>query len=369
MMATNYLGNLRVKLKYFIGLCFLLFLSHCQTTKDLLPVNIDASSSEDLALLQKIRVTEDLFIKNDFKNFLIETEKFKKENPQSLYIQYIRLLEARALLKQGKVSESFDINMDVQNQTFNASKPIYYRALFNSAEIFEAKNDFEKLLAALTECEKNKQYLESRQKWIELPIKLAVAYERLNLGKLSFENVTKAQQGLNQYLKENSLEVSALNQLYYEIGIAPLNWQSHDFQLELNKFSISYKYLVYSMNRDLEPFSKLAKNKMDEQIKWIWQLANTLPMDSFTDRIEQDKIQFYRMTEFSKLLNNIKTLEPLEGQKVLPLQREFYAQVDKILEDALEIIYAKYRYTPPTGESFRHQIFRSRSLVDEQLTK
>lgn len=348
---------------------FILFVALCLTvpltvffgcaSKETKPVEV----APDAALIEAQELDK-VFLLEDVSLFEMKKEKFLKAYPNSIYVQYVHLLSSKLLLKENRRTEALALNTEVQNKTFNANKEIYYQALFESADIYEAQEQFEKSLAALVETEKNKQYLPLRKKLFELPLKLSVAYARLNLSELTFKYLKETQTGLNEFLKTESLDGPAQAKLYLEIGGGLTQWQSNDFDLELRKFLLTYKFLVYSMNRNESGFSDKAQKKLMSQIQWIWNLSQTQRSAPDTDRLEEEKIRFLKMTELSKALNSIKMLEPLEGQKKSPLQDEFFSYIEQVQDIVLEKIFAQYRYTPPTQESFRHQIFRDGLSID-----
>ena len=307
-----------------------------------------------------------IFLLGDRALFEERKEKFLSDHPNSIYIQYIQLLSSKQFLVKNLTTEALALNLEVQNKTYNASKEIYYLALFESADIYEAQELYEKSLAALIESEKNKKFLQARKRLFELPLKLSVAYARLNLNKLSFNYLQMTQTGLNEYLKIEALDNSAQAKLYLEIGGGLTQWQSSDFDLELKKFILTYKFLVYSMNRNDSVFSVKAQVKLINQIQLLWGLIQKKSVQVDVDRIEEEKNQFLKMTEFSKLLNSIKMLEPLDGQKRTLGQEEFFGYINQLQDVVLEKIYAQYKYTPPTQESFRHQIFRDHLTIDAE---
>lgn len=304
------------------------------------------------------------FLLDDSSAFEAKKEAYVKTHPNSIYVQYIQLLSSKMYLKKSMLNEALMANTDVQNKTFNSSKEIYYLALFESADIYEAQEKYDKSLAALVEAEKNKGYLPAKKRLFELPLKLSVAYSRLNLPELTFKYIKETQNGLNEYLKTESLDNTALAKLYLEIGGGLTQWQSNDFSLEIRKFVMTYRFLVYSMNRNDRAFSDQAQKKLKAQIQWIWNLSQTQRAVADLDRLEEEKAQFLKMTEFSKLLNSVKMFEPLEGQKKSPLQEEFFSYIDQVHDVVLERIFAHYKYTPPTQESFRHQIFRENLTIE-----
>lgn len=337
----------------------ILFLGACAYK----PVIQDPASSSDQTQAE-VQELDKIFLLEDSSQFETKRDLFLKTQPNSVYAQYVHLLSSKLYLKKNLLSEALTANQEVQNKTFNANKEIYYLALFESADIYEAQEKYDKSLAALVESEKSKRYLPAKKKLFELPLKLAVAYARLSLNDLSFKYLQEAQMGLNEYLKLEPLDSAALAKLYLEIGGGLSQWQSNEFDLELRKFIMTYKFLVYSMNRNENSISDRAQKKLISQIQWIWNLSQMQRALPGADRIEEEKIQFLKMTELSKLLNSIKMLEPLDGQKKIPLQEEFFNYVGQLQDVVLEKIYAQYKYTPPTQESFRHQIFRDHLTIE-----
>lgn len=340
-----------------IGLCSVLifFTLSCATkpAEKSRPQEADGSQ-----IRMRVQELDKIFLLEDVPLFETKREAFLTDYPNSVYVQYVYLLSSKLFLKKNLLNEALSANLEVQSKTFKANKEIYYLAIFESADIYEAMESYDKSLAALNEAERNKEYLPKRARLFEVPLKLSVAYARLNLNDLAFKYIKGTQAGLNEYLKEEPLDGADLAKLYLEIGGGLSQWQSNEFDLELRKFHLTYKFLVYSMNRNEGSFSDKAQKKLIGQIQWIWNLSQTKRSLPDSDRIEEEKNQFLKMTEFSKLLNSIKMLEPLEGQKKTLLQEEFFSYVGQIQEVVLEKIYAQYKYTPPTQESFRHQLFR-----------
>lgn len=340
-----------------VAVCFVFIGCASKDVKKEEPVMADTSQADAQEL-------DRIFLLEDFDFFETKRDAYLKAYPNSQYIQYIYLLSSKVNLKKNFLTEALAINQEVQNKTFSSNKEIYYLALFESADIYEAQEKFDKSLAALVEAEKNKNYLPPKKRLFELPLKLSVAYSRLNLNELTFKYIKETQSGLNEYLKLEALDNTALAKLYLEIGGGLTQWQSNDFALELRKFLMTYKFLVYSMNRNDLAFSGKAQAKLKGQIQWIWNLSQAQRTTPEFDRLEEEKSQFLKMTEFSKLLNSIKMFEPLEGQKRSPLQEEFFSYVEQVQEIVLEKIFAQYKYTPPTQESFRHQIFREHLTIE-----
>ncbi len=352
-----------------LGICGLvsLVLSGCATktpaTTETKAGTVMVENSQSI-ILADINEIDQAFLLDEMPLFEEKARVFLRDNPNSVFIQYVNLLSSKLLLKKNQLNEALTLNQEVQNKTFNANKEIYYLAMFESADIYEAMEKYDKSLASLSEAEKSKQYLPAKKRLFELPLKLSVGYARLNLTELTFKYLKETQIGLNEYLKKESLNSKELAKLYLEMGGGLSQWQSNEFELELRKFILTYKFLVYSMNRNEESYSGQAQKKLISQIQWIWNLTQTQRSLTDSDRIEEEKIQFLKMTEFSKLLNSIKMFEPLEGQKKSPLQDEFFTYVGQIQDVVLEKIYAQYKYTPPTQESFRHQIFRDGLTIE-----
>lgn len=326
------------------------------------------TKKEEVVLLgtseKEVQELERIFLLEDASMFETKRDAYFKTQPNSQYVQYVHLLSSKMSLKKNFITEALATNLEVQNKTFNSNKEIYYLAVFESADIYEAQEKYDKSLAALVESEKNKKYLPLRKRLFELPLKLSVAYSRLNLIELTFKYIKETQNGLNEYLKMESLDNAALAKLYLEIGGGLTQWQSNDFSLELRKFLMTYKFLIYSMNLNDADFSDKAQKKLKEQVRWIWNLSQMQRTAPDLDRLEEEKAQFLKMTEFSKLLNSIKMFEPLEGQKKSAMQKEFFDYVEQVQDVVLEKIFAQYRYTPPTQESFRHQIFRENLTIE-----
>jgi hypothetical protein len=345
-----------------LGFLFSNLTSGC-ASKDKAKTTGADSTTTDQALIDAQEL-EKIFLLED--NSLFETKKslFFEKHPNSQYVQFVHLLSSKQYLKKNLYVEALATNQEVQNKTFTSNKEIYYLALFESADIYEAQELYDKSLAALVEAEKNKNYLPPRKRMFELPLKLSVAYSRLGLTDLTFKYLKATQDGLNEFLKTESLDNQALAKLYLEIGGGLSQWQSNDFNLELRKFVMTYKFLVYSMNRNEAAFSDKAQKKLISQLQWIWNLSQTQRSLPDSDRLEEEKAQFLKLTEFSKLLNSIKMYEPLEGQKKSPLQDEFFGFVEQVQDVVLEKIYAQYRYTPPTQESFRHNLFRDNLTIE-----
>lgn len=316
-----------------------------------------------------VQELDKVFLLEDSTVFEAKRDAFLTLHPNSIYVQYVHLLSSKQLLKKNALVEALALNQEVQNKTFSVNKEIYYQALFESADIYEALEKYDKSLAALAEAEKNKQYLPAKKRLFELPLKLSLAYARLNLTELTFRYLKQTQEGLNEYLKTEALDNPAQAKLYLEIGGGLSQWQSNDFDLELRKFVLTYKYLIYSMNRSEAAFSEKAQKKLMAQIQWIWNLSQMQRPAPEIDKMEEEKIQFFKMTEFSKVLNSIKMFEPLDGQKRSPLQDEFFNYIGQVQDVVLEKIFAQYKYTPPTQESFRHQLFRDNLTIENVDSK
>ncbi|MBL7544151.1 MAG: hypothetical protein JNL11_10055 [Bdellovibrionaceae bacterium] len=348
-----------------IGLCIVyLLLSLACTSKGIEPTSSVSSTEVRDASQIDVQELDKIFLLEDYSLFETKRDSYLKTYPNSSYVQYVYLLSSKLLLKKNLLSEALTVNQEVQSKTFNANKELYFLALFESADIYEAQENYEKSLAALVESEKNKSYLPAKKRLFELPLKLSVAYARLNLTELTFRYLKETQLGLGEYLKLEALDNAALAKLYLEMGGGLSQWQSNDFDIELRKFALTYKFLVYSMNRNEAAFSEKAQKKLIAQIQWIWNLSQTQRAAPEADRIEEEKIQFLKMTELSKVLNSIKMLEPLDGQKRSLLQNELFTYVNQMHDVVLEKIYAQYKYTPPTQESFRHKIFRDQLTID-----
>ncbi len=344
-----------------LSMVAILILSSCASKTVDKPGIIAADQVQVQAQVQEL---DKMFLLEDNVVFETKRDEFLKNYPNSIYVQYVQLLSSQLFLKKNLLNEALASNLEVQNKTFTSNKEIYYLALFESADIYEAMEKYDKSLAALIETEKSKQYLSAKNRLFELPLKFSVSYARLNLADLGFKYLKETQTGLNEYLKLESLDNTALAKLYLEMGGGLSQWQSNEFDLELRKFVLTYRFLMYSMNRNETSFSSKAQKKLISQIQWIWNLSQTQRTSPDSDRIEEEKNQFLKMTEFSKLLNSIKMFEPLDGQKKSPLQEEFFNYVGQIQDVVLEKIFAQYKYTPPTQESFRHQIFRDNLSIE-----
>lgn len=312
-----------------------------------------------------VRNIEKLFYLNDREMFNNAILKFSKEYPNSVYKLYINLLTSRIQFQDNLLSQALELNQNIQKEAFSVNQKIYYEALFYSSEIYEALGKLENSLAVLVECEKNNLKLNDRIRLFELPLKLAVSYARINQMDLSISYIKKTEFGLKEYLSKENLSKKSLSEIYYEIGAGVMGPTFMDYYTDANKFSIVYKYLIYSLNLNETPYAEKSKGQLVGQLKSLWSQVQAEAVPSTGDKIEDEKIRFAKLTHFSKILNSLQMLEPIGIKQLTPTEKEFFAYLKEIQNLTFNEIYAQYKYTPPTEESFRHRVFRDQLKVED----
>ncbi|MCK6599456.1 MAG: hypothetical protein L6Q37_13905 [Bdellovibrionaceae bacterium] len=327
-----------------------------------------SSVKEEVPILtqeeQEIIDIEKLFYLNEVEKMEVLVLNFDKNHPNSTFRNYLQLLLSRNLYKSNKLSDALVANMKVQNEAFIANKKLYYEALFYSSDIYESQGKYDNVLATLVECEKNKDLLNEKIKYFELPLKLAISYARLNQNDLSLKYLNETEIGLKDFLSKGNHTRKSISQLYYEIGSGTNQVVSNDFFIEFKKISLTYKYLIYSLNLHEDTFSDKAKQQLMEQLKSTWNLVSMEGTQEIS-KAEKENIKFVKLTEFSKMLNAIQLMEPLEDKQKTNYQKEFFSFVEDLQNKTYEQIYSNYNYTPPTEESFRHNVFREKLQLEE----
>lgn len=318
---------------------------------------------------EAVRKIEKFFYLNDREMFNSEVLKFAKEYPNSTYKLYISLLNSRQMFLDNRLTEALEVNKFVQTESFNTNKKIYYESLFYSSDIYESLGKLDNSLAVLVECEKNHLMLSDRIRLFELPLKLSVAYARLSQSELSLNYMKKTESGLKEFLSKENHSKKTLSEIYYEIGSGVLSPSFLDYYTDANKFSIVFRYLIYCLNLNENPYSEKSKNQLMLQLKSLWEQVQTDAVPSTGDRLEDEKIRFDKLTNFSKLLNSIQLLEPLEEKQINAFQKEFFTYLSEVQKQTFNEIYSQYKYTPPTDESFRHRVFRDQLKTEDVENK
>lgn len=316
-----------------------------------------------------VRAIEKFFYLNDRDMFNKASEKFSKDYPNSIYRLYTRLLISRQMFQDNQLTQALEINLAVQKEAFTVNEKIYYEAVFYSSEIYEGLGKLENSLATLVECEKNNLKLNDRIRLFELPLKMSVAYARMNQNDLSISYVKKTEQGLKEYLSKENLNKKSLSEIYYEIGVGVLAPTFMDYYTDANKFSITYKYLIYCLNLNESPYADKAKNQLVTQLKSLWAQVQAEAVPSTGDKLEDEKIRFAKLTHLSKILNSIQMLEPIGVKQLTSAEKEFFAYLEEVQKLTFNEIYAQYKYTPPTEESFRHRVFRDQMKLEDAEKK
>lgn len=316
-----------------------------------------------------VRSIEKFFYLNDREMFNNSTAKFNKEYPNSIYRLYIKLLTSRQMFQDNQLTQALEVNQSVQKEAFTVNEKIYYEAVFYSSEIYEGLGKLENSLATLVECEKNNLKLSDRIRLFELPLKMSVAYARMNQTDLSMNYTKKTEAGLKEYLSKENLNKKSLSEIYYEIGVGVMAPTFMDYYTDANKFSITYKYLIYCLNLNEGPYGEKAKTQLMAQLKSLWAQVQIDAVPSTGDKIEDEKVRFAKLTHLSKILNSIQMLEPIGVKQLTPAEKDFFVYLDEVQKLTFNEIYAQYKYTPPTEESFRHRVFRDQKLEDAEQKK
>jgi hypothetical protein len=142
-----------------------------------------------------------------------------------------------------------------------------------------------------------------------------------------------------------------------------------DYYTDANKFSITYKYLIYCLNLNESPYADKAKNQLVTQLKSLWAQVQVEAVPSTGDKLEDEKLRFAKLTHLSKILNSIQMLEPIGVKQLTSAEKEFFAYLEEVQKLTFNEIYAQYKYTPPTEESFRHRVFRDQMKLEDAEKK
>ncbi len=196
---------------------------------------------------------------------------------------------------------------------------------------------------------------------------MSVAYARMNQTDLSMNYTKKTEAGLKEYLSKENLNKKSLSEIYYEIGVMAPTFM--DYYTDANKFSITYKYLIYCLNLNEGPYGEKAKTQLMAQLKSLWAQVQIDAVPSTGDKIEDEKVRFAKLTHLSKILNSIQMLEPIGVKQLTPAEKDFFVYLEEVQKLTFNEIYAQYKYTPPTEESFRHRVFRDQKLEDAEQKK
>lgn len=357
--------NSRSRMKFLVLiLAFGLVTNSCSSRGKSTESFIMASSStsqED----KEVENIEKLFYLKDREMFNLAVLRFAKDYPHSTFKLYVNLLTSRMLFNDNQLTQALELNDKIQKEAFNNNEKLYYEALFYSADIYEALGKLDNALAVLVECEKNGLKLNDRIRLFELPLKLSVSYSRLNQNNLSVNYVLKTESGLKEYLSKEYLSKKSLSEVYYELGSGTLSPSFFDYYTDANKFNLVFKYLIYCLNLNEAPYADKAKNYLFSQLKSLMSQVQPEAAPSTGDKIEDEKMRFNKLTSFSKLLNSMQILQPIGERQLTIHEKEFFAYLEEVQKKTFDDIYALYRYTPPTEESFRHQIFRDQLKLND----
>ncbi|MCB0370342.1 MAG: hypothetical protein KDD45_13180 [Bdellovibrionales bacterium] len=345
------------KIFLFLMLIFCNFLLMSCSTKETIRDNsqpgIPVSQEE-----KEIGNIEKFFYLQDRDGFRLAIQKFNKSYPNSVYQLYIDLLNSRVLYQENQLNDALALNEKIQKQAFDVNKKLYYEALFYSSDIYESLGKLDNSLAVLVECEKNNLLLKEKIRLFELPLKLSVAYARLKQNDLSFKYIKQTELGLQTFLSERNQSKKTLSEIYFEIGSGILSPSFFDYYTDANKLNIVYKYLIYCLNLNEQPYAGKAKDQLISQLKSLWDQVQISSDPSTGDRSIDERNRFNKLTHFSKLLNSMQLLEPLKDRQQGQEQRDFFVYLTDLQNETFDEIYSAYQYTPPTEESFNNQIYR-----------
>lgn len=193
---------------------------------------------------------------------------------------------------------------------------------------------------------------------------MSVAFARMNQTELSMNYTKKTEAGLKAYLSKENLNRKYLSEIYYEICVGVLAPTFMDYYTDANKFLITYNYLIYCLNLNEGKYGEKAKMRLMAQLKSLWSQVQVDAAPSTGDKIEHEKVRFGKLTHLSKILNSIQMLEPIGVKQLTPAEKDFFVYLDEVQKLSFNEIYAQYKYTTPTEESFRHRVFREQKLED-----
>lgn len=314
----------------------------------------------------EISKIEKSYYLNDRSAFSTAKEKFTKDFPNSNYKLFIELLTSRLLFQDNQFSQALEMNQSIQKSAYNVNNKIYYETLFYSSDIYESLGRLDNSLAVLVEAENYGLFLSDRVRLFELPLKLSIAYARLNQNEMSLNYINKTESGLKEYLSKENHSKKTLSEIYFEIGAGVPSPALADYYTDAKKFSLIYKYLIYCLHFNETPYSEKSKQQLILQINSLWNQTHDGVAIATGDKIADDRLRFKKLTDFSRILNSIKLFEPLEDRQVSTNQKEFFLFIDEIQNKTFNEIYAQYKLTPPTEESFGHGIFRG-NLKTEKI--
>lgn len=238
---------------------------------------------------------------------------------------------------------------------------LYAYSLYQSGLCYEMKNENEKAIAVYQDALRVKAIVNSELASLEIPSRLAVAYERAGeagvannyyiVVKKYIENLKKNKRVFNdkkEYYAETLFQMGTIANSY-KPSKEGADILSQDFTSYLKSVSYSQEYLMLVLELGVKPYSDHALNQMIGNFQSSFDYIKNLSLDKMDDEVVAERDRQARQKEMSEILahhiDQFETASAVQKKSKRSDYKEIFSKLQEIKTNLDSLINAR-----PIGE-------------------
>lgn len=307
----------------------------------------------------RLEQAEQLLEKLDYKGASAELAIFEQNFPISNYSNRLKIDKARASLGLGDFSGSLNILNEVIQTSLAFHPEFVAQAAYYSSYAYEGLGDETKSLASLLDAEKGSQYLTSTIAYAELPVRLAVAYNRIHDFEKAKRYFMEAQQGIETEFRGVDPESKQRRaQNYFLMGHFPSEaMRNTSPQIQIESLEFTQFFALRAIEEKDPVWSPKASEDLQRSYGQVWN--NIMKIDD--NQIENPKET--QRENLSRLQTAIEKLRALSIPRRIKMTTDLFVFLNKLETQAQVLIVQSHPITPLTKESESRQGLKRAGVV------
>jgi hypothetical protein len=311
--------------------------------------------------LQQIELNLEDGINENTRQSLIE---FIEKNPESVFYQRAQLALAKVYEIEGDWSKAQQTYRSVNLDTRNSSSAIFGLSSFGLAKCHSQSGDFARVLASLSDAEKNSDGLSDQIKLVEIPALKAKVFYQIGQIEDAKENLNLAHAGVIRI--RSSLTTLKQKEwaarVYFSMGkIDDSDLLEGNLAAFIEQIGVLQVFNLFSLEEEVLPWSEGADKQLRESYLKAWRGIKNLKAEDlkeshhFATRVDKDLvIQEEKIMLIDRLFEKITEIKSLK----LPTEsarsraaKDFFDFLDNLKRDMqahLQKLSVRNPLTPDT---------------------
>lgn len=202
--------------------------------------------------------------------------------PRTVTHQYAASLALIGLARFDEALERLDV---VLKLTEKKDGQLFTEALIQRGRALEGVGNDARALAAYMDARSRKSFLKPEVAEVELPVRIANVYIRMNQSRTAEGFYRQADRALQKLSKQNSGAAWIPRALFNMGKSSPREIGTEDFKTGLVAFRRAQSYLVRSLEMGQEPWARRSREELEWSLQSAWRTIEAVPLISSGDSI------------------------------------------------------------------------------------